>query len=184
MLKRIGIFLSLALALVLQTAGGQTPAPAAAAVRLACVGDSITFGSGLRDRATHAYPVRLAGWLGSGYEVRNFGVSGATLLHAGDRPYIKQAAYTNSLKFTPDIVVINLGANDSKHPGDGSLAATNAVNNWQFKSDFAPDYKALIAAFRAANPAVKVYVCLPTPDFPGRWGINEDRKSTRLNSSH
>ena len=31
----------------------------------------------------------------------------------------------------------------------------------------------MIAEFRKANPAVKVYLCLPTPCFPGRWGIND-----------
>jgi hypothetical protein len=31
----------------------------------------------------------------------------------------------------------------------------------------------MIAAFRQANPAAKIFICYPTPDFPGRWGINE-----------
>jgi lysophospholipase L1-like esterase len=136
---------------------------AAAPVRVACVGDSITFGSGLHQ----TYPARLGQWLGTNYDVRNFGVSATTLLHCGDYPY------TNALDFKADIVVIDFGANDSKHPNDGSLDATNAVNNWQHKADFAGDYKALIAAFRQANPAAKIFICYPTPDFPGRWGINE-----------
>ena len=50
-----------------------------------------------------------------------------------------------------------LGTNDSKHPDDGSLDADNAVNNWQHKADYVPDYEALIAEFRQANPKVKVY---------------------------
>lgn len=66
-----------------------------------------------------------------------------------------------------------LGTNDSKHRDGGSLDADNAVNNWQYRADYVPDYEALIAEFRRANPAVKVYVCLPTPSFPGRWGIND-----------
>src|SRR4051812_40315304 len=49
-------------------------------VRVACVGDSITFGSGIPDREHNAYPAQLANLLGDRYEVRNFGVSGATLL--------------------------------------------------------------------------------------------------------
>jgi lysophospholipase L1-like esterase len=138
-------------------------------VRVACVGDSITFGSGL----PQTYPARLGHWLGTNYDVRNFGVSATTLLHRGDLPYIRQPAWTNALAFAPDIVVIDFGANDSKHPGDGSLEATTAVNNWQFKSDFTGDYTAMIAAFRRANPAAKIFICLPTPDFPGRWGIND-----------
>lgn len=138
-------------------------------VRVACVGDSITFGWGLHQ----TYPARLGQWLGTNYDVRNFGVSATTLLHRGDFPYIGRPAYTNALEFKADIVVIDFGANDSKHPGDGSLDATNAVNNWQHRADFIGDYKGLIAAFRTVNPVAKIFICCPTPDFPGRWGIND-----------
>jgi hypothetical protein len=31
----------------------------------------------------------------------------------------------------------------------------------------------MIAAFRHVNPAVKIFICCPTPDFSGRWGIND-----------
>ncbi len=111
--------------------------------------------------------------VGPGWDVRNFGVNGATLLKKGDLPYFKQKAHAEALAFKPDIVVIMLGTNDSKHRDDGSLDADHAVNNWQYRADYVPDYEALIARFRQANPAVKVYVCLPTPCFPGRWGIND-----------
>ena len=150
------------------------PAHAAAeVVRVACVGDSITAGVGVRDRKANAYPARLARWLGPGYDTRNFGVSGATLLQQANLPYIKQRAYGEALAFQPDIVVINLGANDSKHPGDGSLDADNAIDNWQYHTNYAGDYEAMIAAFRKANAAARVFVCFPTPDYPGRWGIND-----------
>jgi len=142
---------------------------AAEVVRVSCVGDSITFGYGLH----RTYPAQLGHWLGTNYDVRNFGVSATTLLHRGDFPYIGRPAYTNALEFKADIVVIDFGANDSKHPNDGSLDATNAVNNWQHKTDFVGDYKELIAAFRKSNPAAKIFICCPTPDFPGRWGIND-----------
>jgi lysophospholipase L1-like esterase len=153
----------------LMAAGGSGLGALAAPVRVACVGDSITYGYGLH----HPYPAQLGEWLGTNYDVRNFGVSATTLLHRGDFPYVQRPAYTNALAFKADLVVIDFGANDSKHPGDGSLEATNAVNNWQHKDDFISDYKEMIAAFRAANPAAKIFVCHPTPDFPGRWGIND-----------
>lgn len=148
-------------------------AATAKSIRVACVGDSITFGSGIKDRQHDSYPADLGRMLGAGYDVRNFGHSGATLLQKGDRPYIKVKEHAAALAFKPDVVVIMLGTNDSKHRGDGSLNAENAVDNWQYKADYVPDYEALIAEFRQANPQVKVYVCLPTPCFPGRWGIND-----------
>ena len=142
------------------------------AIRVACVGDSITFGFGIKDRQRDCYPIVLGRLLGSGWEVRNFGHSGATMLKKGNLPYDRQKEHDQALAFKPDVVVIMLGTNDSKHRGEGSLDADKAIDNWQYKADFVPDYEELIAEFRKANPQVKVYVCLPTPCFPGRWGIN------------
>jgi lysophospholipase L1-like esterase len=148
-----------------EVAGGK-------AIRVACVGDSITYGAGIKDRQHDSYPVVLGELLGPGWNVRNFGVRGATLLKKGDLPYFKQKAHAEALNFAPHIVVIMLGTNDSKHRGDGSLESAQAIDNWQYKADYVPDYEELIGEFRKANPQVKVYVCLPTPCFPGRWGIN------------
>ena len=145
----------------------------AAPVRVACVGDSITWGYGISNRQSNSYPAQLAVRLGTNWDVRNFGVNATTLLHQGDRPYVKQAAYTRALAFKPDVVVIDFGANDSKHPGDGSLEADQAINNWQYKTNFVHDYEEMIAAFRQANPQARIFICLPTPDYPGRWGIND-----------
>lgn len=143
-------------------------------IRVACVGDSITYGAGLANRERDSYPAWLGRWMGPGYDVRNFGHSGATLLQKGDLPYIKQQEHSDALAFKPDIVVIMLGTNDSKHHG-GGLATTNEVaENWQHKADYVSDYKSLIAEFRHANRRAKIYVCYPTPCFPGRWGIDDN----------
>ncbi len=131
------------------------------ALRVACVGDSITYGAGIKEKGK-TYPDQLGQLLGEGYEVRNFGVSGATLLKKGDLPYNKQSAYTKALEFKPQIVIIKLGTNDTK-PG-----------NWRNKADFEADYKDMIAEFRKANPDVKVYLCTPVPAFQGNWGINDE----------
>jgi acyl-CoA thioesterase-1 len=140
--------------------------------RVACVGDSITYGSGLKDRDHDSYPAWLGRWLGTGYDVRNFGHSGATLLKKGNLPYVQQPEYTAAVAFKPDIIVIMLGTNDSKHHTSDS--GDNVSENWQYKADYVSDYEALIGDFRRANPAAKFYVCYPTPCFPGRWGINDD----------
>lgn len=139
-------------------------------IRVACVGDSITFGYSLTNREDDAYPARLGRQLGAGYDVRNFGVSGATLLHKGNLPYVKQQAHADALAFKPDVVIIMLGTNDSKHrnPGDSK----KIPDNWQYKAEYVSDYEALIAEFREANPSAKFYLCDPTPCFPGRWGIS------------
>src|SRR3954451_2825248 len=104
--RRLFIVIALALSAVPSFARAAAPA---AKIKVACVGDSITYGSGLKDRAKESYPVVLQGLLGDKYEVRNFGVSGATLLKKGDKPYDKEKAYPQALDFRPDIVVIKLG---------------------------------------------------------------------------
>ena len=145
----------------------------ASPVRVACVGDSITWGYGISNRENNSYPAQLGFMLGTNWVVRNFGVNATTLLRQGDLPYVRQPAYTEALAFKPDRVVIDFGANDSKHPDDGSLDAEKAVNNWQYQTNFVHDYEEMIAAFRQANPRARIFICLPTPDYPGRWGIND-----------
>jgi|GEM_PF-1940752 acyl-CoA thioesterase-1 len=51
-----------------------------ASVKVACVGDSITQGFGLGQLT---YPIKLGQMLGEEYEVKNFGLSGRTLLRRG-----------------------------------------------------------------------------------------------------
>ena len=82
-------------------------------IKVACVGNSITFGYLLDNPSTDSYPSQLQKMLGNGYVVGNFGHSGATLLNHGHRPYTKQKEYTEALNYKADIVVIHLGVNDT-----------------------------------------------------------------------
>ena len=59
------------------------------AVKAACIGNSITYGAYIANRDQNSYPAQLQAYLGDGYEVRNYGVSGRTLLTQGDYPYVK-----------------------------------------------------------------------------------------------
>ena len=86
----------LVLALSVMAAHLATRTPASR-IRVACVGDSITEGEGVEDRAMR-YPESLGALLGEGYDVRNFGVSGSTMLDAGDVPYKKQRAYRTRIQ--------------------------------------------------------------------------------------
>lgn len=146
------LFFSLLLLGQLPAEGKKQPAPRK--IRVACVGNSVTYGYGLKDPATQSYPTQLQALLGSGYEVGNFGHSGATLLSKGHRPYIKEPEYQKALDFQADLVVIHLGLNDTD------------PRNWpDYGDEFLPDYCALIDAFREANPNVKIWICRMTPIF-------------------
>ena len=56
-------------------------------IRVACVGDSITYGFGISDRERDSYPAQLQRDLGEAWQVRNFGSNGATALERGTKPY-------------------------------------------------------------------------------------------------
>ena len=82
--------------------------------KLACIGDSITSGFTLLNPRRNSYPSLLQKMLGDGYEVRNFGVLDAAARFDADTPYVRKKAYTKSLDWNPDIVLIMLGSNDTK----------------------------------------------------------------------
>ncbi len=123
-------------------------------LRVACVGNSVTYGYGLSDREHTAYPVVLQQLLGKGFDVRNFGHSGATLLRHGHRPYTQLPEFRQAMDFKADLVVIHLGLNDTD------------PRNWpNYGDEFIGDYRALIDSFRVANPKAKIWICLMTPIF-------------------
>jgi GDSL-like protein len=128
------------------------PLSARRTIKVACVGNSITYGTGVANREQNAYPVVLQRLLGKGYQVENFGKPGATLLRHGHRPYFDQPEFRAALQFRPDIAVIHLGINDTD------------PRNWpNYRDEFISDYLALIDSLRAANPKVRILVARLTP---------------------
>lgn len=125
-------------------------------IKVACVGNSVTYGYGHKNPAVTSYPTQLQQMLGEEYEVRNFGHSGATLLNKGHRPYTKLPEYKAALEFAPDIVVIHLSLNDTD------------PRNWpNYRDEFFGDYTGIIDSFRKAHPDgnPKIIVCRMTPIF-------------------
>lgn len=137
-------------------------APRKDAVRVACIGNSITFGAGIKNRSRDSYPSVLARMLGDNYWVKNFGVSARTMLNKGDHPYMNEPAYKNALAFNPNIVVIKLGTNDSKS------------FNWKYKADFMKDAQTMINAFKGLPSQPKIYLCYPSKAYLTGDGINDD----------
>ena len=133
----------------------------AGALKVACGGVSITYGSGISDRAKDSYPAQLGKMLGDGYDVRNFGVGGATLLSKGNKPYIETDQYVPAMRFLPDIVIIKLGTNDSK------------PFNWKYKADFEGDLNSLIDSFANLSSKPVIFLCRQVPAYQDRWGITD-----------
>jgi len=146
---RKGILLTLLAGMIVAQAG----------TKVACVGDSITFGATIKNRSKMSYPAQLQQELGDEYEVRNFGVNGATMQKATNRPYWKQRSYQKALAYAPDIVIIKLGSNDSK------------PENWVSADLYITDYLEMIESFRQLPSRPVVYICLPIPAFPSNFTI-------------
>lgn len=146
MKKRTIVLFGLLLMVLTAVAGGK--------IKVACVGNSVTWGMTIIDREKNCYPAQLQKMLGDKYEVRNFGHSGTTLLQHGHRPYVDQQEYQEALNFKADLVIIHLGLNDTD------------PRNWpEYSEEFNADYILLIDSFRQANPKAKIWICLMTPIF-------------------
>ena len=123
-------------------------------IKVACIGNSVTYGYGHDNPAVTSYPSQLATMLGDNYEVGNFGKSGATLLRKGHRPYNEQEEFQRALEFVPDIAIIHLGLNDTD------------PRNWKYhKKEFISDYVSLIESIEEVNPNVDIFICRMTPIF-------------------
>ena len=130
-----------------------------AAIKVACVGDSITYGVGTT--TNESYPSQLQQLLGSGYTVKNYGEPGATMIKDGDIPYWYSQQFTDSGNFLPDIVIIMLGTNDAKS------------ENWVHSANYVPDYESMIDHYRnlSSHPAVYINTC-PTVFNNGNYGVS------------
>ncbi|MEG2728696.1 MAG: GDSL-type esterase/lipase family protein [Mucinivorans sp.] len=122
--------------------------------KVACVGNSVTYGAGVQNRETNAYPAVLQRMLGNGFVVENFGRNGATLLAKGHNPYVKTAEFQRAMAMQADVVVIHLGLNDTD-PRDYPC----------YREQFIPDYVALIDSFRLANAKARIIIAQLTPIF-------------------
>lgn len=137
-------------------------------LRIACVGNSITEGAGIKQPALNSYPSKLSRKLGMSCDVRNFGVGGRTLLRNGDYPYWNERAFHEALAFNPQIVVIEMGTNDTK------------PDNWQYKEDFISNYQALIDTFLQLPSHPQVWICTPVPAFSDNYDINPNALSQEV----
>ena len=132
-------------------------------IRIACVGNSITnMGSSRFEAGPDSYPVQLRYLMGEGFDIRNFGIVGATMLKQGDVSYWDNVIFSDVLEFDPNIITIMLGTNDSK------------PLNWDpHKNEFKNDYKAMIDTFQTLPSNPQVYLCLPAKIFDNTYTITD-----------
>ncbi|MDE5990499.1 MAG: hypothetical protein K2H36_02825 [Clostridia bacterium] len=121
-------------------------------IKIACVGDSITYGCMVKNWRKNNYPTVLGKTLGDEYCVNNFGYTNRTAIKSADFPLVNEKVYKQSLDFAPNIVFILLGTNDSK------------ANNWD-KDKFIKDYGEIIDSYLQLKSSPKLYMIIPPPVF-------------------
>lgn len=123
-------------------------------VRVACVGDSITYGTLVFGWPFKTYPETLGKKLGDGYTVNNYGYPGACAQEDSDKPYKSLAVYKKSKEFLPNIVIMMLGTND-----------TREVNRKGIEF-YKRDYSLLIDEYLNLSSLPTVILMAPPPAWP------------------
>lgn len=119
-------------------------------VKVACIGDSITYGYLLPEE--ESYPYKLDALLPDNYTVYNSSQVG---MSAYD--YMMTNLYREMIYVNPDIVVIMFGSNDSNEMFFESI---------EFFHDY---YVQLIDSFEDST----LYICTPCAPFSSNYGVNE-----------
>ena len=131
-----------------------------------CIGDSITYGYGVKNPDQNAWPTLLEKKLGDSWEVVNLGVIGSTLLDEGAFPYRSTGNVERAKELDPSIVFIMLGSNDSADP------------QWSIES-----YRAQLSALvdeleRASSNDVQIVLMAPPCTF---YHLNDAARDESIN---
>lgn len=149
MISKIRLKLTVVMLLSMLTAWAEHDS----AVKVICVGASITEGHGTVCPPTDAFPAKLGEFLGEGYAVTNFGAGGTTMLKNGNYPYWEKGPLDKALASAPDIVIIDLGGNDSK------------AMNRPYMDEFVSDACDMVSRFKSLPSSPRVILLTPIVSF-------------------
>lgn len=151
-----------------------------AAGKVACVGNSITYGYGIESWPDQtSYPHHLQGMLRENAPndtVENFGVSGLTVRKDDQASYWKGYRFAPAIEFAADTVIIELGTNDSKSYTTWNTPAQDAAVD----SAITADFEALIDTFQVKSKP-HVFICLAPYVNNIEWNILDTAVVKRVN---
>lgn len=130
-------------------------------VRVACIGNSITYGDRIADRAHDSYPAQLQTLLGTAFDVRNYGNCGKCAQSASDDPYTLTTEWAEAQAFMPHIVIIKLGTNDTK------------PQNWTSAKAFGKDLERIATTMANLPTHPRIIMATPARAYNHAWGIND-----------
>ena len=125
-------------------------------IKIACIGDSITYGVGAKNTNKDNYLGVLETMISDEYELKNFGLSGSSLIIRSKTPYLKSKEYSDCLEYNPDIVIIMLGTNDALSQGTRP----------KFEEQYTEDANTLIETLNGLESKPRIFF-MTSPDIIG-----------------
>lgn len=142
-------------------------------LRIAFIGDSITYGYKTEEPEIQSYPGQLNELFAERYKIGNFGKNSAYILNTDsiynvktdeiDRYYRNTSEYEDSLRFNADVVVIMLGVND--------IRSIYGIEEAQ--QEFVNDLAALAEEYANLDGVQKVYIATSIPCYVSTAFITE-----------
>ena len=122
-------------------------------INIACIGDSLTRGAGVRGKKKLTWEYYLDQMLGKDHHVMNCGISGCTLMKEGDCPYTESSLYPYTKDLRADIYLVMLGSNDSK------------PQNWD-QEKYEIQLKGFLEGYMSLENHPSVIVMIPVECYP------------------
>ena len=136
-------------------------------INVACIGDSLTRGAGVRGKKKLTWEYFLNEKLGERYNVINCGISGCTLQKEGDCPYVDSTLFPYTLDLKADIYLVMLGSNDTK------------PQNWN-EENYRRQLKDFLKGYMSLDNKPRVIAMIPVECYPEEstgkvaFNINKD----------
>ena len=141
-------------------------------IHVACLGDSITFGTGSADPTVHSYPAYYQKMLGYDYYVEKYGAPSNSLIETDSPSYLNHAYFTKSAEANPDVVIVMLGTNDTR-PTRWADSAHKDWSNPVRSQTFLASGDKLVANYRNGNPDVQIiFATCPYVPQAADWTAN------------
>ena len=137
-------------------------------VRVACIGDSLTFRRAYEGEKILNYSEYLTDLLGEGYTVKNFGEAGVCTRKDGNYPYTSLRVYRVGKEYEADILVVMIGTNDIWD------------YNWVDAERFKTEYLQLIDSYLETEKTPRIYLCTLPKLFDENGKTVEDGCGERL----
>ncbi len=144
-----------------------------AASKIACVGNSITYGYGIEswpDQTSYPYHLqtflRAEGGSAASDTVGNFGFSGRTVRKDDNSSYWKGYQFTPAIEFAADTVIIELGTNDSKNYTEWITAEQIE----KYDAEIQADFESMIDTFQVKSKP-RIFICLAPYANNSSWGM-------------